>query len=76
MSEEKKPVRRRRRRRKGSGKKYFTEVHEKAILDYVATRDVKERTYLYTRFIGPAFDEMVTRLCLLTSLQHFQILMS
>lgn len=62
MSEEKKPVRRRRRRRKGSGKKYFTEVHEKAILDYVATRDVKERTYLYTRFIGPAFDEMVDKI--------------
>ena len=38
----------RRRRRRGKGKKYFTEVHEQAILDYVASESVRERTELYT----------------------------
>ena len=61
MTNEEKPVRRRRRKR-GTGKKYFTQVHEKAILDYVATKDIRERTHLYANFIGPAFDEMVDKI--------------
>ena len=54
------PVRRRRRR--GSGKKYFTQVHEDAILEYVATDDIAVRTRLYVNYIGPAFNEMVDKI--------------
>ena len=52
----------RRRRRRGKGKKYFTEVHEQAILDYVASESVRERTELYTKYLGPVFDEMVDKI--------------
>ena len=52
----------RRRRRKGRGKKYFTEVHEQAIIDYVASECVKERTELYNMYLGPVFDEMVDKI--------------
>ena len=45
-----KPVRRRRRR--GTGKKYFTEVHEQAIIKYVATDDIRVRTELYNQYLG------------------------
>ena len=48
----------RRRRRRGSGKKYFTEVHEQAIIDYVASDCVRERTELYNQYLGPVFDEL------------------
>jgi len=52
----------RRRRRRKSGRKYFTQVHEDAILAYVATEDIGERTKLYVNYIGPAFDEMVDKI--------------
>jgi DNA-directed RNA polymerase specialized sigma subunit len=52
----------RRRRRRGSGKKYFTEVHEQAIIDYVASDCVRERTELYNQYLGPVFDEMVDKI--------------
>ena len=60
MEKKKQPVRRRRRR--GSGKKYFTQVHEDAILEYVATDDIAVRTKLYVNYIGPAFNEMVDKI--------------
>ena len=60
MEKKKTPVRRRRRR--GSGKKYFTQVHEDAILEYVATDDIAVRTKLYVNYIGPAFNEMVDKI--------------
>ena len=52
----------RRRRRRGSGKKYFTEVHEQAIIDYVASDDIRERTELYNAYLGPVFNEMVDKI--------------
>ena len=54
---------RRRRRGKGTSKQYFTKEHEQAIIDYVATKDLRERTILYERWIGPAFSEMVDKIC-------------
>ena len=41
---------------------YFTKVHEQAIIDYVATDDIKERTRLYVEFIQPALSEMVDKI--------------
>ncbi len=52
----------RRRRRRSKGKKYFTEVHEQAIIDYVASESVRERTELYKQYLGPVFDEMVDKI--------------
>jgi hypothetical protein len=62
LLEKKKPTIRRRRRKRGSGRKYFTQVHEDAILGYVATDDIAVRTRLYVNYIGPAFDEMVDKI--------------
>jgi len=44
------------------GNQYFTKEHENAIVDYVKTDCVKERTALYSEYIGPAFDEMVDKI--------------
>ena len=41
---------------------YFTQVHEDAIIEYVATESIKVRTDLYVKYIGPAFDEMVDKI--------------
>lgn len=41
---------------------YFTHDHEKAILDYVATDNLAERTKLYVEFIEPSFSEMVEKI--------------
>jgi len=41
---------------------YFTKEHEGAIVRYVATEDLKERTVLYKEWIGPAFNEMVDKI--------------
>ena len=53
---------RRRRRRARKGRHYFTEVHERAIVQYANTTDIKERTELYVNYIQPAFDEMVDKI--------------
>lgn len=45
-----------------STKRYFTQEHEDAILEYVASSDQRVRTELYTKLIGPAFDEMVDKI--------------
>ena len=52
----------RRRGRGGQGKKYFTEVHEEAIIAYVASDDIRERTELYNKYLGPVFDELVDKI--------------
>jgi hypothetical protein len=41
---------------------YFTQVHEDAIVEYVATNDIKRRTELYVNLIGPALNEMVDKI--------------
>ena len=51
-----------RRRRKSRGKPYFTQVHEDAIVAYANTDDIKKRTELYVKYIGPVFDEMVDKI--------------
>ena len=52
----------RKRRSKKEGRKYFTQDHENAIIEYVATDCVKRRTDLYIDYIGPGFDEMVDKI--------------
>ena len=48
------------KKRKSKSKRYyFTEKHEKAIVNYAKTSDIKIRTELYVRWIQPAFDQMV-----------------
>jgi len=42
--------------------KYFTEVHEQAIIRYASTKDVRERTILYKDILRPVFDEMVDKI--------------
>ena len=41
---------------------YFTQDHEDAIIKYKKTEDNKERTYLYVKWIQPAFNEMVDKI--------------
>ena len=50
------------KRRKRTKRLYFTQVHEDAIVEYVATESIKVRTDLYVEYIGPAFDEMVDKI--------------
>ena len=57
-----KPIKRRRRRRSKNQRHYFTQVHEDAIIRFVASEDARERTELYVNYIQPAFDEMVDKI--------------
>lgn len=41
---------------------YFTEVHEKAIIQYAKSTDFREKTKLYEDLIMPAFNEMVDKI--------------
>ena len=50
------------KRRRNRGKQYFTKEHENAIIKYVASTDIRERSYLYNEFIGPVFNEMVDKI--------------
>jgi DNA-directed RNA polymerase specialized sigma subunit len=66
-----------RKRRKKKKNYYFTEVHEKAILDYCASTDMKVRTELYVEYIQPAFDQMVDKIAYtykFTSLPNIDVL--
>jgi len=54
--------RRRTRRGKGTGRAYFTRVHQDAIVSYATSEDFKEREFLYVTLIGPAFNEMVDKI--------------
>tara|TARA_R110000824_G_scaffold192487_2_gene374712 strand:+ start:1316 stop:2011 length:696 start_codon:yes stop_codon:yes gene_type:complete len=51
-------------KKKRSSKKnyYFTEITEKAIVDYCKTEDISERSDLYIKHIQPAFDELVNKI--------------
>ena len=49
-------------RRPRKSNKYFTKVHENAIIGYASTQDRSVRTELYIEFIEPAFDEMVDKI--------------
>ncbi len=52
----------RKRRKKKTKNLYFTKDHERAIVEYALTRDLKIRTRLYIEYIGPVFDEMVDKI--------------
>jgi len=62
MTEETKKPKRRRGRRRGTGRHYFTQVHEDAIVKYAASTSLKEREQLYREFIQPAFNELVDKI--------------
>lgn len=49
-------------RRRKKKNLYFTEAHQKAIVEYALTDDRKIRTDLYIEYIGPVFDEMVDKI--------------
>ena len=49
-------------RRKRTKRKYFTQVHEDAIVQYCKTSDRWEKEQLYIKFIHPAFDELVDKI--------------
>ena len=49
-------------RKKGKKKYYFTEVTEKAIIDYCNTDSLTKRSDLYVKHIQPAFDELVDKI--------------
>ena len=53
------PATKRRAKKKNN---YFTKVHENAIVRYAITEDKAERSDLYIRLIGPAFDELVDKI--------------
>ena len=50
------------RRKRKSKNQYFTSEHEQAIVQYANTDDIKIRTDLYIRLIGPVFNEMVDKI--------------
>ena len=51
-------------KKKRSPKKnyYFTEITEKAIVDYCKTENISERSDLYIQHIQPAFNELVNKI--------------
>ena len=59
---EKIPLQPKKKRKKRTKRLYFTQVHEDAIVEYVATSSLRRRTELYSQYIGPAFDEMVDKI--------------
>jgi len=54
------PAKKKRRRRVKNH--YFTKKHEDAIIAYVLTDSIDERTKLYIEFIQPAFNELVDKI--------------
>jgi len=49
-------------RRKKTKRLYFTEVHERAIIEYCNTSDRYVKSQLYVNYIHPAFDELVDKI--------------
>jgi len=49
--------------RKRKKNQYFTKVHENAIIEYCKTRDRYQKEILYAKLIGPAFNELVDKIC-------------
>ena len=52
-----------RAKRKNKGNYYFTKEHENAIIEYVKTNDRYAKGKLYEKWIQPAFNEMVDKIC-------------
>jgi len=51
-----------RKRRKKTKNNYFTQVHEDAILEYVASSCPRRKSELYNTLIAPALNEMVDKI--------------
>jgi len=49
-------------RKKKKNNYYFTEITEKAIVDYCNTESLSKRSELYIQHIQPAFDELVNKI--------------
>ena len=49
-------------RKKKKNNYYFTEITEKAIVDYCNTDSLAKRSELYIEHIQPAFDELVNKI--------------
>ena len=49
-------------RKKKKNNYYFTEITEKAIVDYCNTESLSKRSELYIQHIQPAFDELVDKI--------------
>ena len=66
-----------RKKKRKKGKQYFTQVHEDAILSYIATKSNKERNILYRDTIQPVFLEMIDKIVFtykFTNLPNVEIL--
>ena len=50
------------KRRSKNKRYYFTEEHEKAVVQYASTESLEVRTELYIHYIEPAFSEMVDKI--------------
>jgi hypothetical protein len=55
-------VKRRRRSRSKKSNRYFTKVHEDAIVRYCQTDSKQEKSQLYGEFIAPVFNELVDKI--------------
>ncbi len=62
QKETNKPKKRRRVRRSKNSRKYFTQVHEDAIIEYNNSTDFDRREELYRTLIQPTFSEMVDKI--------------
>ena len=62
QKETNKPKKRRRVRRSKNSRKYFTQVHEDAIIEYNNSTDLDRREELYRTLIQPTFSEMVDKI--------------
>jgi hypothetical protein len=63
--------------RKREKNQYFTKVHENAIIEYCKTKDRYQKEILYAKLIGPAFNELVDKICFtykFTSLPNIEYL--
>jgi len=63
--------------RKRERNQYFTKVHENAIIEYCKTKDRYQKEILYAKLIGPAFNELVDKICFtykFTSLPNIEYL--
>jgi len=49
-------------KKRSNKNRYFTKVHEEAIINYASTDDRTLRTDLYVELIGPCFDELVDKI--------------
>ena len=49
-------------KKRSNKNRYFTKVHEEAIIKYASTDDRTVRTELYIELIGPCFDELVDKI--------------